>query len=326
MTYCHIMRPYRILLIGILLMMCSEIVNAQAFCALRDPVRRVYQMFPESTAYRTITSTVGPEHRASLLRELPFAHHFNEFGRHSLYVALQDGKPIGLIHVRSEKGRWGLVEICWALDFDLNILGFEFQRCRDPQCAKITDGPVEDFIVGSNFETLAKSVKEGDFLESIPESQRTLAMTMLQSALKTISLTDTVWREELISLRAPFHAESAFESGIQLEPILAAPKRVDDVGFDLIVWGEWAIQDAQDQPLGKLIMSSLLLPGFSDDLWWVVDEKGSLISIECQSGWPDEATASAFQQLIGRSILDIKDCATASELAAEAVLTKQASP
>ena len=200
----HIGRHF--LLVCILLGAVAETVSAQAFCALRDPVRRVYELFPEATAYRTVIGTVGPKHRQFLAKDLPFSHHFNEFGRHSLYVALQDGRPLGLIHVRSEKGRWGLVEICWALDLDLNVLGFEFQRCRGPHCDAISEGVFLEQISGSKFDSLKEGLRSETIVELLPESQRALAETVLRSGLKTIALTSTVWREELIELRAPIQA------------------------------------------------------------------------------------------------------------------------
>ena len=47
----------------------AETTMGQAYCALRDPVRRVYELFPEGERYRTLTATVGPEHRAALAKE-----------------------------------------------------------------------------------------------------------------------------------------------------------------------------------------------------------------------------------------------------------------
>ena len=326
MTYSPYMRVHQFLLIGFILVIGAETVSAQAFCALRDPVRRVYEMFPEATSYRTVTSTVRPEHRQTLIQDLPFAHHFNEFGRHSLYVVMQDGKPLGLIHVRTERGRWGLVEICWALDFDLNILGFDFQRCRDPQCSSLREGPFEDLIVDSDFDTLRSALETGHVLESLPESQRVLGETVVRSGLKTIALTDNVWRNELIELRAPMHAEAVFGPDVVLEQKNDERESTEDVGFKMSIWGEWAISRADGEVMGKLIMTSISLPGLSDDLWWIIDIDGVLLSIVSQNGWPDDVTAKAFQQLVGRSITDFKDCATAAELAAEAVLTKQESP
>ncbi|MDG2423686.1 MAG: hypothetical protein P8M22_06895 [Phycisphaerales bacterium] len=315
-----------LLLICILLGAVTEAVSAQAFCALRDPVSRVYELFPEATSYRTVIGTVGPQHRQFLAKNLPFPHHFNEFGRHSLYVALQDGRPLGLVHVRSEKGRWGLVEICWALDLDLNVIGFEFQRCRGPHCDAISEGIFLKHVSGSKFDSLKEGLRSETIVELLPESQRALAETVLRSGLKTIALTSAVWREELIELRAPIQARSTFGDEVTLEQQSQDVTTAGNIGFIMNIWGDWIIKNQKGEVRGQLILTSVELPGFSDDLWWAVDSDGVLIKISSQHGWPDEMTRLAFEELIGRDIRHFKDCATAAELAAEAVLVKQELP
>ena len=110
--------------------------------------------------------------------------------------------------------------------------------------------------------------------------------------------------------------------GQQAQEITAA----GDIGFIMNIWGDWIVKNQKGEVRGKLILTSVELPGFSDDLWWAVDSDGALIKISSQHGWPDEMTKLAFEGLIGRDIRDFKDCATAAELAAEAVLEKQELP
>ena len=90
----------------------------QAYCAMRDPVTGIFKAFPQATSYRSITKTVTPDHRAAIAAELPFTLHFNELGRHTVYLAFKDRTPLGMVHVRSERGRYGLVEIGWVLGLD----------------------------------------------------------------------------------------------------------------------------------------------------------------------------------------------------------------
>ncbi|MCH2132337.1 MAG: hypothetical protein MK116_01180 [Phycisphaerales bacterium] len=304
----------------------AETASAQAYCALRDPVRRVYELYPEATAYRTRTATVGREHRQAMARDLPFTLHFNELGRHSLYVVLQEGEPIGLIHVRSERGRWGLVEVCWALDFDLNVIGFEFQRCRDPGAKALLKSEFAQQLTGANFENLKAWLADEERLAEMPADQRILAEMVLKSGLKTMALTEDVWHQDLAEIRALRHARQAFGANATLESRSPTTPVAPDVGFELVFKGEWTIRGTDDTPQGSLILTGIELPGLHRDIWWIIEADGRLRQVIPVGGWPDERAATAFQQLENRTINDFSDCATAAELAAEAVLGEQESP
>ena len=80
----------------------AAIAKAEAFCALRDPVSSIYQLYPNANAYRSIVRTVDKQTREHVISHLPSLRlHFSEMGRHTLYVALQDGKKLGYVHVLS---------------------------------------------------------------------------------------------------------------------------------------------------------------------------------------------------------------------------------
>ncbi len=99
----------------------------QAYCALRDPVRVLYEAYPDADGHRSIIRTVTIEDRAAISQVLPFTIHFDELGRHTLYVTVQEGLPLGILHVRSERGRYGLSEIAWTLNPDGQITNVAFQ-------------------------------------------------------------------------------------------------------------------------------------------------------------------------------------------------------
>ena len=81
-----------------------EGVSAQAYCGLRDPVRNIYRIYPEADAYRSIVRSVDKRTRTLVSERLPFTLHFNELAKHTVYVAVKETLPVGLVHVRSEKG------------------------------------------------------------------------------------------------------------------------------------------------------------------------------------------------------------------------------
>ena len=77
----------RRLLLLLAVLLVADDLNAQAFCALRDPQRQINVLFPEATSFRSIVRTVDEAARSEVAERLPFSLHFNELGRHTLYVA-----------------------------------------------------------------------------------------------------------------------------------------------------------------------------------------------------------------------------------------------
>ena len=192
-----------ILLVGLWV----EGAQAEAYCALRDPVQHIYELYPEADSYRSIVRKVDRSIREVVGERLPFTLHPNELGTHTLYCAMgKDGAPIGLIHVRSEKGEWGLSEIAWSLDFDLRIRDFRFQRCRSRHAKHLEGSEFVDQLRYQDLETLRSFLDEdGDSLRhddlTVKPGAEELATMVLHSALKTIVVTELVWGEDLQQLR-----------------------------------------------------------------------------------------------------------------------------
>ena len=79
------MKPFFITFL--ITVLCSEqILNAQAFCALRDPLSMIQTLVPEASGHRSITRIVDNDARETISRALPFTIHYNELGKHTLYV------------------------------------------------------------------------------------------------------------------------------------------------------------------------------------------------------------------------------------------------
>ncbi|MEM7247597.1 MAG: hypothetical protein AAF533_19830 [Acidobacteriota bacterium] len=200
--------------------------HSQAYCALRDPVREIHELYPEATDYRSLVRTVGDAARRQVETTLSFQPHFNELGRHTLYAVLDDIQPLGLVHVRSEKGRWGLVEMAWALDFDLRIVDFRLQRCRDPARRTIEADAFRQQIMGKRLDEIAQLLTpDGDAIETdrldVPERARPLAAAVLRCALKTSVVTGAVWEDDLRFLRMEGRAVRDFPGAHELERLPA---------------------------------------------------------------------------------------------------------
>lgn len=192
-------------LILFFLIVRMETVTAQAFCALRDPVSSIQQFEPGSTGHRSITEMVRGSARKEIGKALPFSLHLNELGKHTLYVVMKDDVATGLVHARSEKGKWGLAEIVWYLDPDLRVKSFQFQRCRDRSRKRIESEAFLRQIRGKSFSELRAMLDESGTKMArdgihVSAKEQPLAVTTLRSALKTIMVTKIVWKDHLVDL------------------------------------------------------------------------------------------------------------------------------
>lgn len=180
--------------------------HAQAFCALRQPHRAQQKLFPESDSLATYTDEVTEEHRRQVKKELSFTIHTAELGLHTLYAVFKgegaQKKHIGYIHVRSEEGEWGLIEITWALSPDLKIRDFTFQRCRDVGRDEVQQESFKSVLRHKSAQELRPLLtSEGGALQTpikgLSQDAQGLAYRLVRSALKTIAVTRAVWHPVL---------------------------------------------------------------------------------------------------------------------------------
>ncbi len=190
-------------LLLLLLMMFQGTVFAEAFCALRDPMAQIKQLFPEKTSQLSIVKAINDDIRQQVQTKLPNNDlHFGELGRHTLYVIFKEQQILGYIHVRSEQSFWGLVEVIWAIDRDFTIIDFAFQRCRSPKKTLIEQSEFRQMFIGKNLQQLqtylsADGVSANRLLLEQAKRAPELANVLLRCALKTLLLTQLVWQEEL---------------------------------------------------------------------------------------------------------------------------------
>lgn len=312
-------------------------LHSQAYCALRDPVTAIHSFYPQKTSYRSIVRVVSRKNRDALSRELNFTLHFSELGKHTLYVAFQEHRPIGLVHVRSEKGKWGLVEVTWALDLDLRVRGFQFQRCRSRQRGTLEDSAFAKQLVGKSLAGLKNMLSEdGQSLRhegiEVPEGAEELALTVLRSAAKTVAVTQEAWARDLNYLRVLSRACGEFDRATKVKPI--APiytSRVREVLTELSQEEEsvllrgtvrlYSIHDERDETLGLMVRAGCSIAQ-SDlvFLWWIVDEANRIVSITPEDTWPDVDTLEIFQGSKGMSLERVSECSTPAQVASMEIL------
>ncbi|UCC14763.1 MAG: hypothetical protein JSW21_02030 [Gammaproteobacteria bacterium] len=303
--------------------------SAVAYCALRDPVAAIQQLFPGRTTYKTFVGTVGRNIRPTLATELPFDFHFDEFGRHSLYAIFRDGRPEGFVQARSELGQWGLVEIVWALDLDLKILDFVFQRNRNPASRYIENSDFKDLLRGRGVDELAvllTQLESGTLAEpDIPQKAMPLARIVIESAMKVIVVAGVVWEQDIMDVRALAAATREFSDAdhvsIRPDPYdearfgrLGASQLPEDSVFDRSTVRSFAVLDSGGDFLGSVLSTEFDTPTSHESLWWVVTNDGRVKSVNAQGGWSNlEARASIGS--LDRTIEELSTCATPGELA-----------
>jgi hypothetical protein len=193
----------KIFIIFTLFILLSPKTYADAYCSLRDPVAQIKQLYPQKTNQLSIVKTVDASTRRLVKLALPSNDlHFSELGRHTLYVAMKNTEALGYVHVRSEQSKWGLVEIIWALDKDLKIKNFTFQRCRSPKKKIIDNENFKNVFIGKNLEELKRllsndGITANNILLDKAKGAPELASVVLRCALKTLLITDILWGEEL---------------------------------------------------------------------------------------------------------------------------------
>jgi len=201
-----------IILVIILSLLSSFEVTSKAFCALRDPVAQIYHLYPQADNYRSIVRTIDEQTRHRVLDQLPNHQlHTDELGRHTLYVALKQGKPLGIVHVRSEQSRWGLIEIAWALDLDLNVLDFNFQRSRALGNDIVLNKPFKSLLIGKDFKHLNQYLNpQGEIINQtfndVAQNAKELSKVVLINGLKTLLVTKIAWAGQIKTLKAQRNA------------------------------------------------------------------------------------------------------------------------
>jgi len=291
----------------------------QAYCALRDPTKRIYETYPDATSYRSLVRTVDQEVREYVSQKLPFTIHFNELGRHTLYLPVKGDRPLGLVHARSEAGNWGLSEIVWSLSPDLVIEDFDFQRCRSRKRSSVEKEAFKTQLIGKDFHQLKAMLSpDGNTLAqgkvTISADAHELAANVIRSALKTIAVTEYTWQQELRVIQPLYHVNQAFAKTARIEKVnqpysdqvieifqsafktssgkdSSAIERAEVEFFKSIA--------ADDSEVGFVIKTPWVMDGSRLDLWWYVRQDGVVSNVKSQGGWPDAKTEKALQSGVG---------------------------
>ena len=313
--------------------------GAEAYCALRDPVSSIQALFPEATSHRSIVRTIDEQTRQQVLEKLPqLPLHFGELGRHTLYVAVRGEEPIGLVHVRSEQSSTGLVEIAWAMNMDLTIKDFVFQRCRSRKKKLLDTAEFKLQFMGQDFSQV-QAYYDADnnqgraaYLQ-YAQGANELADVVLRCALKTLVVTSLAWEQDLIKLNNHSTLKQLGLSEVQLvniNQLMGADtlKKLEQVmgssglGIDRNKVAAYEVRDAKQQIQALLYLAQTTIDQQVLYLSWLFDLQGTVLAVESLSGWPSDDIQAVFQQTRSQHFSNTQECSNRAELyALEATLT-----
>lgn len=319
----------------ILLIFCAGTSPAwAAYCSLRDPISAIHTLFPDASQHRSIVSAIGNNERNQIAERLPFTLHFNELGRHTLFVAQQGEIPLGFVHARSESSEWGLIEIAWGVTLDLKIEGFYFQRCRSSKC---NDELLQDVSADLKGKTLDEirmllSPDGSTLVESMASKynkNRTLVLSIIRSALKTVATTEYGWAEDISLLQRRAFAMQGLGSSraIDLLPITRDELEEQSVLADFAPVYAFVDKPSlkafrvmeNDIEVARLVDATWKFKGQSGSFSWLFARSGEVLSIKNHNPMPDSDTDLAFSRLRGKNLSDPKNCEDGAALAGNAI-------
>ncbi|MEE8058222.1 MAG: hypothetical protein V3T17_10360 [Pseudomonadales bacterium] len=318
-------------LVCLLLLLPCSLLEAQAFCALRDPQQGIYTLFPQATSYRSVVRTIDDYTKQKVEERLAFQTlHFSELGRHTLYVALDGELPLGFIHVRSEESRWGLVEVVWALDINLHIIDFTFQRCRDSRKKLLQTEVFRNQLRGNNFLDLVMLLKPGtaelqpNSLE-LPVGVEDLAQVLIRCGIKTLLITEIAWREDIEKIQNFQRAYKAFGKFDRIDQVNSPYTQVVTDKLK-VVYGQaplgkhnvavLQVYDKKNNLFGTLYRQTLIMHGQPTTLWWAIQSDNTIVNVENPEGWRTSLDRQAFNNLWGRRFEQLEHCSNRAELMA----------
>ncbi|MEZ6038374.1 MAG: hypothetical protein R3F29_12900 [Planctomycetota bacterium] len=274
--------------------------------------RVVFAAFPEADAFRCIGRDVDQAARRIVEGRLPFKVHFNELGEHRLLVAFRGRRPVGLVYRRVEESEWGLMEIAWHMTLDQRVVGLDFVRGRNAHITTMLRTAFAHDMVGKDLVGLRAMLDavERDAAANADESRRgdgglaALQRTTLRSALKALTVTDVVWRDEVGKL-----ADQA--TGFDLFPAAARFVRRSTT-FDLSSDdGRRAVDvkavfayDVAGTELGCVAWTSCLDAGKPIELRWVVDRDHRAVGLTATHEAPTLELRKGCSVMLGRPLAE----------------------
>jgi len=124
-------------------------------CDLNDPDRDVARLFPESTGYKTVYTSIQKKGGEKLLAEVEkrlgdkFKGIFETIDvPYTIYEIYNGKKKIGYIHGVNQKGQYGGIQVFLVQTLDGTIRGFYIQKMTSQYAGKLRDAKFGKQFVG----------------------------------------------------------------------------------------------------------------------------------------------------------------------------------
>jgi hypothetical protein len=149
------LRGLTILLTLFLLLYGTSPARGAVGCDLNDPDRDVSRLFPESTGYKTIYTSILKKGGETLLArvEARLGDRFRGIYEtidvpYTIYEIFTGKRKVGYIHGVNQKGQFGGIQVFVVLDLDGTMKGFYIQKMTSQYAGKLRDAKFGRQFVG----------------------------------------------------------------------------------------------------------------------------------------------------------------------------------
>ncbi len=159
---------------------------------------------------------------------------------------------------------------------------------------------------------------------------QSLSLSIVQSALKTISVTDIVWKEDLKIFHQHALTKKYFPQAKEIEIAAKDSLSMDRsevhealgydstfINFDSIK--SFQINDHNKNLLGYLVEAQWNADEQMGEFMWLFSTYGKILAILPKSIWPSQEIKESFDVVVGRTIAIPSECNTLAEIAASEV-------
>lgn len=288
-----------------------------ANCALRNPDRQIYEIFPDATSYRTMEAVIDTDLKRHIEEKLGSDLSISDVGKHTAYLVLKDKVPIGIVHARTEAGPRGSIELVWAMDLDMSIRDFRVQRSHDKHADVIKSDGFRQKLVGLDLPGIHNLLTIGnDDIDlaalQIPARARSIAHTVILCGVKTRIITELAFQDSIMPARRrglvhryfpqtarvteidkPFEAPTAVDVA---RAIGHTPDQLDRESFT-VVGG----LGPDDRLLGVLAFAVWSAHRARPESWWAVSPQGIIREVLIV-GDVEESVREQFSALRGKDL------------------------
>jgi hypothetical protein len=265
-------------------------------------VQMVYRAFPEADATKRIVRAVERPAREAIENTLPFRVHFDELGDHTLFVPFRGRRPVGLFYMRTEEAEWGFMEIGWALDLDLRVLGFQFHRGRNRHLQELEKSAFGKDLIGRDYHGVRELLLQEKPLAGVPIGAEELAKTCLRSAMKALLVTELVWSDEVEKLADRAMGYDAFPAAERLKREVVRSDEPATAARPLLSSRVMYAYGTGFTQLGCVVRTDVQLGERKAAVRWVVDSQGRVLRVTPMQSWEENPLRAACTDFEGRQL------------------------